>query len=399
MRTRNRAKVTDNNRLNILPDDDSGDEGTVVSNRNKPPKKPPPIIISGAKIAEIKTSLNTLLVGKKNSEHAEFKLSGNNIHVYAKNVSDHKEIIKHCKTNTLQFNTHQLYDERRVKICLYGLTEISTDEIKNELINKHQITPADIKMLKTNPKIQSKSRIYLLYFRKGDGMKINKLREIIGLFHMRVRWDYYTPRRQGPTQCSRCQLFGHGAENCYRDFKCVSCGGNHDSKNCDKRRKPTPNEDTQPGHDVKPKVPDEQVSCANCGGNHTASYRGCEVRKEYLVKLQRSLSYQKQQTQKQYIYNDRDFPPAPPPARNYWFERAQTQPVAPSNNPNNDSTTLIEIMKMQLQFQQQMFNTMTQMVNQITTKMEEMMQVVMSVITSKNDNQILSHPSATKHDG
>lgn len=129
-------------------------------------KKPPPIIVSDQKLLDIEKLIKPLVENKTLNENVDYKLSGNNIHIYAKTVSDHKLIVETCKNSTLQFNTHQLYEERRVKVCLFGLTEIPVDDIKNELINKHKITPADIKMMKTNPNNKSEVRNYLLYFRK-----------------------------------------------------------------------------------------------------------------------------------------------------------------------------------------------------------------------------------------
>lgn len=212
------------------------------------------------------------------------------------------------------------------------------------------------------------------------------------MFHIRVRWDYYVPRQQGPTQCSRCQMFGHGAENCYRQFKCVSCGGDHDSKSCDKRIKPSTSADNkltpEQLKDVKPKVPDDQVLCANCGGKHTASYRGCKARREYLDKLKKRITRQSHRRTQQFVYYDRDFPAAPIPSTNPWFNRAQTQPTTVPNHSSD--TSFVQILKMQQEFQQQMFTLVTQMVNQITSKMEEMMKTVMSLVNTNNINQINS---------
>lgn len=382
MRHTSRATLNDNNRYNYLRDDDSGDE-TTGDTAPRAPKKPPPIVISGLKMDDVKGIVKFLIDSKKVKENAEYKLSGANVHVYAKSVSDHEEIITYCKSKSLQFNSHQLADERKIKICLYGLTDMKTEDIKNELINNYKITPIDVKQLKpkdktdANSQRQTESRIYLLYFRKGDGIKIDKLRQITGLFHIRVRWDYYTPRRQFLTQCSRCQQFGHGAENCYRTFKCVSCGDAHDSKTCTKRKAPVGVEN------AKPKVPDNEVVCANCSGKHTASFRGCPIRKEYLEKLQKNRSHQRQRNTKQFVYNDRDFaplPPAPIPTSNPWYENRRIQSHSQPVSSNRENDTLMEMMKMQQQFQQQMFNTMTELISQITAKMEQMTQLVLSAI-------------------
>ena len=52
----------------------------------------------------------------------------------------------------------------------------------------------------------------------------------------------------------RCQQYGHTKSYCNRPFSCVKCGGNHNSKECTKRK-------------------DTPATCALCGGNHPANYR------------------------------------------------------------------------------------------------------------------------------
>ncbi|KAL0901052.1 hypothetical protein ABMA27_006377 [Loxostege sticticalis] len=68
--------------------------------------------------------------------------------------------------------------------------------------------------------------------------------------------------RQGPSQCHRCQAFGHSSANCHRVPKCVRCSGEHVVADCPRPREATP-------------------TCANCGGAHAASDRRCvHFRKE-----------------------------------------------------------------------------------------------------------------------
>ena len=37
-------------------------------------------------------------------------------------------------------------------------------------------------------------------------------------------------------QCTRCQLYGHSKSYCTRPYKCVKCGGNHMTTDCQKSR-------------------------------------------------------------------------------------------------------------------------------------------------------------------
>lgn len=216
-------------------------------------------------------------------------------------------------------------------------------------------------------------RYICCFFKKKNGIRIASLRSIIGLFNVRVRWEYYSPRKHSPTQCSRCQYFGHGSANCNRPFRCVCCDENHDSKECPRRGPPDPSTVGS-----KPRVPDNQISCANCKGNHTASYHGCKIRTEYQERMlrvrQRSAQHQTRAT-----FNlEADFP-APPVPRNVSFLRQhfpqpQQQPLSqPQQVPQHapmDMKFIHDIIQAQ---QKTMFEMMTSLVEQMMTKMEQML--------------------------
>jgi len=60
-----------------------------------------------------------------------------------------------------------------------------------------------------------------------------------------------------PMRCNKCQSFGHQADHCKHQVKCVRCGQSHSFESCL----------------VKDDV--AQAVCANCKGNHSAAFRGC----------------------------------------------------------------------------------------------------------------------------
>lgn len=68
-------------------------------------------------------------------------------------------------------------------------------------------------------------------------------------------------RKSGPGQCFRCQRFGHAANCCNLNYRCVSCGQDHPSFKC-------LNKDSE--EDIPP-------MCANCKKAHPANYKGCEA--------------------------------------------------------------------------------------------------------------------------
>lgn len=64
--------------------------------------------------------------------------------------------------------------------------------------------------------------------------------------------------KTGTGQCFRCQKFGHSASKCHANPKCVKCGEDHLSNDCNL-------------------APNAAAKCANCGQQQPASYKGCEA--------------------------------------------------------------------------------------------------------------------------
>ena len=83
---------------------------------------------------------------------------------------------------------------------------------------------------------------------------MSRVRSITELCGLRVSVESYLAPK-GPTQCKRCQRFGHTQLNCGYAPRCIACGGYHLSGGCSNPR--------------------EQPQCCDCGSNHIANYRGC----------------------------------------------------------------------------------------------------------------------------
>lgn len=62
-------------------------------------------------------------------------------------------------------------------------------------------------------------------------------------------------------QCFRCQGFGHTQRYCFLEYRCVKCGGLHDSRQCEKKE-------------------GEKATCLHCQADHPASYKGCPAYKK-----------------------------------------------------------------------------------------------------------------------
>lgn len=273
-----------NNQFNSLPDNVMEHEITnnnSVSNKSQGnnKRKMPPFTIINSNINNLKENMNEAY--NIDMRNITIKLTTYGIKVYTCSDSDYSAMRKLLVDKKYEFFTHTLDENRKVKVCLYGLWRMNTDELKVEL--RHAgVIPSEIKILESQNKRYADHCIYLLHFWKRDNIKITDLRRIKAVANCIVKWDYYSPRTRGPTQCSKCQEFGHGSENCYMKPKCVRCGEQHDSKQCKylpKIKDSSGNESP----DLSKQIPLNNVRCANCKKNgHTANFKGCEARKKYV---------------------------------------------------------------------------------------------------------------------
>lgn len=194
------------------------------------------------------------------------KQTNNGTNVQVTNTSDYRSVIKHLQNSNVAYHTYQLDEEKSTKIVLYGLHDLPTDEVM-EILKEENLQPTSIKKLQIRQKRYDDQAVYLLHFPAGT-ISMNLLRTIPALDHCVVKWSYFS-KRAGPMQCKRCQLYGHGANNCNRVARCNKCADDHNSSVCPL----TAGSSSSDG-----KVPEHKLKCANCGGNHTATFSGCPKR-------------------------------------------------------------------------------------------------------------------------
>lgn len=381
-----RQALMQNNRYAILANNGAaGNEDALMEISGEPKvKKPPPIELFGVKISEIKTKIDscenlTCEVDYRISATKVEKGVRETVKVYPKNNQDYTILKQFFSEQRLEYSSHPLFDDKKVKICMYGLIEMDVEEVKTELKKYFGVVPCDIKMIKPKDDNKTQTRIYILYFKKSDKVKVADLRSAVtGLFSIRVRFEYYSPRKYGPTQCANCQDFGHGTENCHRSPKCVRCGGKHLSKSCiflPKEAPATPN--------TKVKIPDNLVKCANCGGSHTANFTGCSYRANVIKKQQHFKKHGKQST-RNFAVVEEDFPvlqtsPGATAAMNDIFTWKNN-----SHPPSQQST--FDAMQRFLDSQQMMASMMNQMMTQMSTMLKTINDLL-EKITTINDGR------------
>lgn len=99
-----------------------------------------------------------------------------------------------------------------------------------EFRSTHNIDPVSIKEI-TTKKSSVDDAIYMIGFNRDHVSKreVHKIRYFSGIV---VKWRNPTKNNKGPTQCSKCTMYGHGSSNCFRTAVCSACAGGHDVATC-----------------------------------------------------------------------------------------------------------------------------------------------------------------------
>lgn len=235
---------------------------TVTADNKK--ERIPPITMQNITRADV----IQLCSGLKITKYSLKVINNQSISIYLTSVDDFKAVRKYVSELKLPAFTHNLHSELSFRVVLKGLFSMEKKELQDEL-NAHNIFPEDITIIPMKKRKYDEQAIYLLYFKKGS-TNINELRKCQFLSFMRIEWDLYSPRSNGPVRCRRCQGWGHGCKNCWLPVACMFCAENHLTNDCKKVV------------NGKPVSEDFEPRCANCNDTHSANYDKCESLIEHL---------------------------------------------------------------------------------------------------------------------
>lgn len=200
--------------------------------------------------------------------------------IFSNTILLYEEAIKKLQQHKFQFYTHQTKNSKNFKMVLFGLPQIDCKTIEEEFKNTHNIQPTSVKEIKTK-RSNIDDALFMIEFDKSQVTKkeIIKIRYFYGIS---VHWRNPLKGNRGPTQCSKCSMYGHGARNCHRSNVCPACAGDHDYSVC-----------------VLAKTPHKGpviYKCFNCAKrklkdvNHRADDENCPCRLDYIEIRQRVTS-------------------------------------------------------------------------------------------------------------
>lgn len=189
--------------------------------------KPPPIKITDDRLnaTNIKAFMNELEVSSFQSKQTSIGLK-----IDVEKQEDNAKLIDKLTVGGYAFFTHSGIQQKMFKVVLGGLPRINTEIIVDELKN-FNITALSVTELTVNSTNTNRS-LYLVQIASKD-VSLNEIRKIRAIDHTVVNWKPFRPRNKGPTQCRRCAMMGHGAQNCHRKVACLICASSdHEAGNC-----------------------------------------------------------------------------------------------------------------------------------------------------------------------
>lgn len=288
--------ISTSNRFEILSD--AKDNGTIEPASSKPKKltKPPPICIVGAS----QFSQAIVIVNKiTNDKNYFIKYMSIGVKLQVSSIDIFKTVTGELNKNNIKFYTHDIQCEKTTRYIISGLPDMDTTEINDELSSKN-INPVKISKLTVKKPRFENEMIYLIHF-VSNSISLKELQRIKAINHTIVTWKTHIQKYRGPTQCTRCQMFGHGGKNCHLNLNCRKCGGRHETPTCS----------------------ETAVKCSNCNGDHQADDKDCP-KKIAFMQMRQKLSTANQATKRVTYTKPRfeasDFPPlsAAPRQPNFW---------------------------------------------------------------------------------
>lgn len=187
---------------------------------------------------------------------------------------DKAKLISSLTDKQFKFHTFAEPADRDFTFILSGYHKDTNDAILAE-IKAEGLEPLRVSLMSE----KFEKPVYLVHFARG-ATNINTLQHNYPTVNrVLIHWSKIDQTRKAPTQCNRCQIWGHSARNCGRDFRCVKCTSTH-----------------APGKDnCERKTREGTAKCVNCGGDHPANHRECEAFLRYQAKnIRRRMPAQRQ---------------------------------------------------------------------------------------------------------
>lgn len=251
------AIVETTNSFSLLSEDP---EQTIDVSKSvtKPMKvsKPPPIILYG--IEDVNKLTDFIQEAVRKEDYSYKIISRDQLRLSSKSIESYKILVDHIRNKGLIGHTFTRKEDRCQKIVIKDLHHTTPKEAIVEAI---EATGNRVRGEIVNARKKNTKEPYNVFFVNLEpNENLPQVKSIEYIYHQKVKIE--DPRRNKTiVQCSRCQQYGHTKNYCMRPFRCVKCGGPHNTTTCTKDK-------------------NSPAICALCQGSHPANYKGCQVYRE-----------------------------------------------------------------------------------------------------------------------
>lgn len=237
--------------------ENNGEVENASKNLAKPKKperkteNPPPMHAIAPIIIREKEKWTTISrqLNSKAIKYTKAKMVQTGVQVEPATEDDYRSLYRFLKEEKTEFHTFELKSEKPLKIVLRGLLqEITEKEISEDLHDRHYPVTKVSRMKNRNGPMP-----LVVVEIAREYKSIYNISQCCGLA---VEVTSYK-NKTDIIQCHRCQLFGHVQRNCFAQFKCMKCGDDHSTHECQKPKTTPP-------------------KCANCGKEHLSINKKCE---------------------------------------------------------------------------------------------------------------------------
>lgn len=233
-------------------------------------KAPPITIIRTSKnpdFTKIRSSIDT----ETKQYHIKFTPAG--LKLFPTTYESHKTIITTLKATETHYFTHPFEESKPKRFVLYGLNKYALPDVR-DMLAEVNLQPMDVKYMFVKTPRYIEQCNYIVYFNRADQISLDKLKQIRAVNQTIVTWAHYQMKSNGVTCCRKCLGWGHGSLGCGLPAKCVVCAKPHIVGEC-----PLIKLKIDGGHES---VPIALIKCGNCEGNHTATFKNCPKRLDYI---------------------------------------------------------------------------------------------------------------------
>lgn len=257
------TQISQQNRYSVLAGTENDETNDSTQKKQNQISKPPPIFVHG--VTDYVKMVKAIHDIAEIEQYQTKTMANNMVKINATTPETYRKLVKYMKDSNIIHHTYQMKEEKAYRVVIRNLHPTTPITDIKEALLKFGFKTRNVTNITHRATKQPLPMFYVDLEPSENNKEVYNLRAI----NNQIIKVVPPQRNHSIVQCTRCQQYNHTKTYCNLPYKCVKCGGSHDTKSCNKAR-------------------DVPAKCALCGGDHPANYRGCVVHKELQNKMRQS---------------------------------------------------------------------------------------------------------------